>query len=86
MQLKSCFGLHIKYIAKTGRPFTDLPVDCDIHILNGVEIGRTLQSDKSCHKVCDHIGHEMRARICKEIIETGSKLSVLIDEATSISK
>ena len=72
-------------IAKTGRPFTDLPVDCDIHVLNGVDIGRTLQSDKSCHKVCDHIGNEMRARICK-IIESKSKISVLIDEATSISK
>jgi len=73
-------------IAKTGRPFTDLSVDCDIHILNGVDIGRTLQSDKSCHKVFDHIGHEMQARICKEIIESGSKLYILIDEATSISK
>ena len=73
-------------IAKTGRPFTDLPVDCDIHMLNGIDIGRTLQSDKSCHKVCDYIGHEMRARICKVIIENGSKISVLIDEATSISK
>ena len=46
-------------VAKTGRPFTGLPADCDIHILNGVGIGQTLQSDKSCHKVCDHIGHEM---------------------------
>ena len=46
-------------IGKTGRPFTDLPVDCDIHVLNGVDIGRTLQSDKSCHNVCDHIGKEM---------------------------
>ena len=45
-----------------------------------------MQSDKSCHKVCDYIGHEMRARICKVIIENGSKISVLIDEATSINK
>ena len=40
-----------------------------------------MQSDKSCHKVCDHIGHEMRARICKEILKVE-----VIDEATSISK
>ena len=73
-------------IGKTGRPFTDLPVDCDIHVLNGVDIGRTLQSDKSRHNVCDHIGKEMCARICKIIIESESKISVLIDEATSISK
>ena len=46
-------------IAKTVVPITDLPADCDIHILNGVDIGRTLQSDKSCHKVCDYNGHEM---------------------------
>ena len=71
---------------KTGRPFTDLPVDCDINVLNGVDIGQTLQSDKSCHNVCDCIGKEMRARICKIIIESESKISVLSDEATSISK
>ena len=35
-------------------------------------------------KIRSHIGHEMQARIYKEIIESGSKLSVLIDEATSI--
>ena len=46
-------------IAKTVAPITDLSVDCDIHILNGVDIGRTLQSDKSCHNVCDYYGHEM---------------------------
>ena len=73
-------------IAKTGRPFTDLPIDCDIHMLNGVDIGRTLQSDKSCHNICDHIGNEMRTKLCKIIIDSKSKISVLIDEATSFSK
>ena len=82
---KKMFWIAYK-IGKTGRPFTDLPVDCDIHVLNGVDIGRTLQSDKSCHNDSDHIGKEMHARICKIIIESESKLSVLIDEATSISK
>jgi len=57
-------------IAKTCRPFIDLPIDCDIHILTGVDIGQTLQID---NKVCDHIGNEMRARICKIIIESESK-------------
>ena len=37
-------------------------------------------------KFCDNIGNEMHAKICKIIIESGSKSSILIDEATSISK
>ena len=36
-------------IAKVGHPFTDMPIDCNAQMLNGVELGRTLQSDKSRH-------------------------------------
>ena len=77
---------HIAYkIAKVGRPFTDMPIDCDVQMLNGVELGRTLQSDKSCHDICQHIGNEMRSKLCRLIIESNSKFSILIDESTSIS-
>ena len=64
-------------IGKMGRPFSDMPVECDEHILNGIDIGTTLQSDKSCQAIIDHIGQEMRSKICKMIIN---------DESTSVSK
>ena len=79
MQLKDFFELHIKLLKLIGL----LPADCDIHVLYGVDIGRTLQNDKSCHNVFDHIGNKMHVKIYKIIFE---KNTVLIDEATSISK
>ncbi len=74
-------------IGKMGRPFMDLPVECDVQKLNGVDIGTTLQSDKSCQAVVEHIGIEMRSKVCNLILNGNStKLSIIIDESTSISK
>lgn len=56
---KKLFRIAYK-IGKLGRPFSDMPTECDVSILNGVDIGTTLQSDKSCRAILDHIGHEMR--------------------------
>ena len=71
-------------IGKMGRPFSDMPVECDVHTLNGVDIGTTLQSDKSCQAILDHIGQEMRSKICKVIIN--DVLTKISDESTSVSK
>ena len=73
-------------IGKMGHPFSDMPVECDVHILNGIDIGTTLQSDKSFQAIIDHIGQEMRSKIRKMIINDDTKVSVIIDESTSISK
>ena len=61
-------------IAKTGNLFIDLFVDYDVYMFNGVNTVRTLQSDKSCHNICDHIGNEMHSKLCKQIINSGSKI------------
>ena len=55
---KKLFTIAYK-IGKLGRPFSDMPTECDVSNLNGVDIGTTLQSDKSCRAILDHIGHEM---------------------------
>ena len=74
-------------IGKMGCPFSDMPVECDVHTLNGVDIGTTLHSDKSCQAILDHIGQEMRSKICEVIINDDlTKISVIIDESTSVSK
>lgn len=73
-------------IGKLGRPFSDMPVECDVSILNGVDIGCTLQSDKSCRAIIDHIGCEMRFKVCKMAIDSDTKMSIIIDESTTISK
>ncbi|KAK5647935.1 hypothetical protein RI129_002827 [Pyrocoelia pectoralis] len=73
-------------IVKKGRPFTDLPLDVDLQMLNGVNIGRILQSDHSCANIACHIANEMRKTILKKMVENKSKLALLIDESTSVSK
>lgn len=73
-------------IAKNQRPYTDLPKLVDLQTLNGLEMGRILQSDKSCSSIVDHIAIEMRKTICKDIIEFQRKICVIVDESTSLSK
>ena len=58
--------------------------DCDIHILTIVDIRCILQTDMSCHKICDHVGNEMHAIGCKIFVE--SRKRFCLDEATSVSK
>ena len=49
-------------------------------------MGRTLQSDKTCARISDHIAKEMRKNVCKDIITHGHKFSVLIDESTTVGR
>lgn len=73
-------------IAKNQRPFTDLPVDIDLQVSNGLPMGNILHSDKTCHDIATHIAFEMKSTICKNIIENKKKISILIDESTTLSK
>ena len=72
-------------IAKRERPFTDLPGDIELQQMNGLDLGRVLHSDRSCADIVSHIGREMRRKLVEDIIHNNSKISVLIDEATSVS-
>lgn len=73
-------------IVKSGRPFTDLPVDIDLQVLNGLDMGRTLHSDHSCATISLHIANEMRERVVGQVLQSGTKFSILIDESTTDSK
>jgi len=53
--------------------------------LNGIKIGTTLHSRFSSTDIVDHISFKMKQKIVTNIIETGAKLSVLIDETTTVS-
>lgn len=72
--------------AKNCRPFNDFGDEIDVQIANGVALGRILHTNVSCASIIDHIGQEMRKKMCKTIIEGEGKFSVLIDESTTISK
>jgi len=53
--------------------------------MNGVLLGQTLHSRYSSTSIIDHIATKMRNKIVQNIIETNSKISILIDESTTNS-
>jgi len=73
------------YIAKFNRPFNDHFNLLQLQQLNGIKIGTTLHSRFSSTNIVDHISFKMKQKIVTNIIETGAKLSVLIDESTTVS-
>jgi hypothetical protein len=56
-------------IAKLNRPTTDLAALTDLQELNGLAMGRILQSNHACTDICDHIADEMRKKLVKYIID-----------------
>lgn len=73
------------YIAKYNRPFNDHNSLLQLQKLNGIKIGTTLHSRFSSTNIIDHISLKMKQKIVTNIVETEAKLSVLIDESTTIS-
>jgi positive regulator of sigma E activity len=50
-------------------------------------MGRTLHSTNACIiNIVNHIGQQMRKQMCKEIIRSNSKISLIIHESTMLSK
>lgn len=69
-------------IAKNQKPYTDMPKLVDLHVKNGLEMGR---SKKSCSNIIDHISSEMRLKLCKDIVNNKRKLCIIVDESTTLS-
>jgi hypothetical protein len=57
----------------------------DLQESNGTNMGRILQTNKSCVDICDFIGSEMHSKLIKFIIDNNLKFSILVDECTTIS-
>ena len=73
------------YLAKMNRPFTDHYDLIELQQKNGVNMGTSLHSRYSSTAIVQHIAKEMQKKIVGTIVSSSSKLSVLIDEATSLS-
>ncbi|XP_034567279.1 E3 SUMO-protein ligase KIAA1586-like [Notolabrus celidotus] len=73
------------YLAKMSRPFTDHESLIELQEKNGANMGTNLHSRYSSTKIVEHIAKEMQEKIVQSIVTCSSKLSVLIDEATSLS-
>jgi len=73
------------YLARNDRPFDDYQGLLELQDFNGAQIGTGLRSRYSATEIVDHISQEMRAKACRAIKEAGGCISVLIDEATTVS-
>uniref|UniRef100_A0A6Q2XAX7 HAT C-terminal dimerisation domain-containing protein n=1 Tax=Esox lucius TaxID=8010 RepID=A0A6Q2XAX7_ESOLU len=73
------------YLAKMNRPFTDHDNLIELQQQNGVNMGTSLHSRYTSTKIVEHLAKEMQKKIVNSIVSSPSKLSVLIDEATSLS-
>lgn len=72
-------------IAKMDRPYTDFPQHIDCYKASGVDVGVLLHTNKSCASIIASISSDMRLLLVEDIIEHDSKISVLVDESTTIS-
>jgi len=76
----------VYYLAKQNRPFSDHQPLVELQQLNGVDMGNILHSRFTATNIVSHIASEMRDKIVANIVTNDSKIAVLIDESTTMSK
>ncbi|UYV77289.1 hypothetical protein LAZ67_15000351 [Cordylochernes scorpioides] len=72
-------------IAKTNRPYSDYENHITLQTLNGIKLGSTLHSRYSATQIINHIACEMRKMLVAKILSTNSKITIQIDESTTLS-
>ncbi|XP_054834515.1 E3 SUMO-protein ligase KIAA1586-like isoform X2 [Eublepharis macularius] len=72
--------------AKKNQSFNDFEAEIDLQELNGVDMGRILHSPSACINIINHIGSEMRATLIRKITDSPSKISLILDELTTVSQ
>jgi hypothetical protein len=80
-----CVFLTAYYIAKYNRPFDDHSKLVELQKCNGVHLGSILHSRYSCTSIVSQIACKMREIVVKIIYDSEFKISVLMDESTTIS-
>ena len=73
------------YIAKNIISYTDHPDLIELQTLNGNNLGIGLRSRFCATNLIGHIAHEMRYKICTHIKQIEGKISILLDESTTLS-
>jgi len=74
------------YLAKSNRPFSDHEQLIQLQKQNGVNMGLILHSRFSSTAIINHIACEMRRKVVKHLVDNSCKLSVVIDESTTLGK
>ena len=53
--------------------------------MNGVQLGHGLRSRYSSTQIIQLLSNNMRMNVCRRIIDIQSKISIIIDECTTVS-
>jgi hypothetical protein len=78
---------HTAYkVAKSIQSFNNFEMAIELQELNGVDMGRTLHSTNVCFNVINHINKEMKNNLVHKILSSNSRMSLITDEATTLSK
>jgi hypothetical protein len=72
------------YLAKNNRPYSDHFNILELQKINGIDIGVGLHSRNTAAEIIDHISDEMKRRVITEIKNISGKISVIIDESTTL--
>lgn len=73
-------------IAKNNRPYVAYEEMCQLQEANGVKLGKGLHSRYSATEMIDCIANSMRKKLCTTIQENKLKISIILDESTTISR
>lgn len=73
-------------VAKNNRPYVSYSELCDLQEANGVDLGIGLHSRYSATLMIDCMANEMRSKLCKEIVRRSQKISIMLDESTTVSR
>lgn len=74
------------YLIKNDRPFSDFEDLIQLQKRNGLDLGLTLHSRYSATEIVKHVASEFRKKLMSKLIAENQKLSVLIDESTTLGK
>ncbi|CAL9699762.1 unnamed protein product [Knipowitschia caucasica] len=72
--------------AKRNRPAYGFEHEIDCQELNGLDMGRILHSNVACANIQKHISDEMKKKLFEKIVQCAPKLSLMLDESTSLSR
>jgi hypothetical protein len=86
IQLTSEIFNSVYSLAKRNRPMSDLPNLIELQIKNGIDLGQSMHSRFSGIRIAEHISEKIKIGIFSKIIDKNSKISVIVDESTTLSK
>jgi len=74
------------YIAKNDRPFTDYESLLELLKIIGADVGISLHSRATATSMVNSIADQMKEIVVADIIKNNSKIVILVDESTSLSR